>query len=64
MCGCPRAPRVGQSDHPRHASDCAKAGRHFNRRSSHHRGLLFYLLVEQAVELGHVPLTAIVGGRS
>ena len=34
----------------------------FNRRSSNHRGLLFYRLLEQAVQLEHVPLTAIVGG--
>jgi len=36
----------------------------FNRRSSNHRGLLFYRLLEQAVQLEHVPLVAIVGGRS
>jgi len=35
----------------------------FNRRRARHRGLLFYRLLEQAVELDHVPLTAIVGGR-
>jgi len=35
----------------------------FNRRSSNHRGLLFYRLLEQAVQLEHVPLTAIIGGR-
>ena len=35
----------------------------FNRRSSSHRGLLFYRLLEQAVQLEHVPLAAIVGGR-
>ena len=36
----------------------------FNRRSSNHRGLLFYRLLEQAAQLEHVPLAAIVGGRS
>ena len=36
----------------------------FNRRSSNHLGLLFYRLLEQAVQLEHVPLAAIVGGRS
>jgi transposase-like protein len=36
----------------------------FNRRTSSHRGLLFYRLLEQAAQLDHVPLTAIVGGRS
>lgn len=36
----------------------------FNRRTSNHRGLLFYRLLEQAVQLEHVTLTAIVGGRS
>jgi len=35
----------------------------FNRRSSNHRGLLYYRLLEQAVQLEHVPLTAIVGGN-
>ena len=35
----------------------------FNRRGSSHRGLLFYRLLEQAVQLEHVPLSAIVGGR-
>jgi transposase-like protein len=35
----------------------------FNRRGSNHRGLLFYRLLEQAVQIEHVPLTAIVGGR-
>ena len=36
----------------------------FNRRRSRHRGLLFYRLLEQAVQLDHVPLAAIIGGRS
>ena len=36
----------------------------FNRRGSNHRGLLFYRLLEQAVQLDHVPLAAIAGGRS
>lgn len=36
----------------------------FNRRTSNHRGLLFYRLLEQAVQLQHAPLTAIVGGHS
>jgi len=35
----------------------------FNRRSSSHRGLLFYRLLEQPVQLEHVPLAAIVGGH-
>jgi transposase-like protein len=35
----------------------------FNRRSSNHRGLLFYRLLEQAVQLEHVPLAAIARGR-
>ena len=35
----------------------------FNRRSSRQRGLLFHRLLEQAVQIDHVPLTAIVGGR-
>jgi transposase-like protein len=35
----------------------------FNRRSSHRRGLLFYRLLEQAMQLDHVRLAAIVGGR-
>jgi transposase-like protein len=36
----------------------------FNRRGSNHRGLLFYRLLEQAVQLEHVPLAAIAGGSS
>ena len=36
----------------------------FNRRGSNHRGLLFYRLLEQAVQLEHVPLAAIIGGRT
>lgn len=35
----------------------------FNRRGSSRRGLLFYRLLEKAVQLGHVPLSAIVGRR-
>jgi transposase-like protein len=35
----------------------------FNRRGSNHRGLLFYRLLEQAVQIDHVPLTAITGGH-
>ena len=35
----------------------------FNRRSSRHRGLLFYRLLEQTTQIDHVPLTEIVGGR-
>ena len=35
----------------------------FNRRSSQRRGLLFYRLLEQAIQIDPVPLTAIVGGR-
>jgi transposase-like protein len=31
----------------------------FNRRGSNHRGLLFYRLLEQAVQLDHVPASAI-----
>jgi transposase-like protein len=34
----------------------------FNRRNSNHRGLLFYRLLEQAVQLDHVPLAAIAAG--
>jgi transposase-like protein len=35
----------------------------FNRRSSQRRGLLFYRLLEQAVQLEPAPVAAIVGGR-
>lgn len=31
----------------------------FNRRGSNHRGLLFYRLLEQAIQLEHVPIAAI-----
>jgi transposase-like protein len=36
----------------------------FNRRGSNHRGLLFYRLLEQAVQLEHVPLAAIAARSS
>ena len=36
----------------------------FNRRNSNHRGLLFYRLLEQAVQLDHVPAVAIAVRRS
>ncbi len=35
----------------------------FNRRRSRQRGLLFYRLLEQAVQLEPVPVAAISGGR-
>lgn len=35
----------------------------FNRRSSNQRGLLFHRLLQQAMEIDHVPITAIIGGR-
>lgn len=35
----------------------------FNRRGSNHRGLLFCRLLEQAVQIDHVPRTAIAAGR-
>ena len=35
----------------------------FNRRSSQRRGLLFYRLLEQTVQVDPVPVTAIVSGR-
>jgi transposase-like protein len=35
----------------------------FNRRSSRRRGLLFHRLLEQAIQIDHVPITAIAGGR-
>jgi transposase-like protein len=46
---------------PQHLDDyLSEFSFRFNRRSSNHRGLLFYRLLEQAVQLDHVPLTAIV----
>ncbi len=36
----------------------------FNRRASNHRGLLFYRLLEQAVQTEPRPLESIVGGAS
>lgn len=36
----------------------------FNRRRARHRGLLFYKLVQQAVNMEPVPYDTIVGGRS
>jgi len=50
---------------PQHLDDyLAEFAFRFNRRSSHHRGLLFHRLLEQAVQLDHVPVTAIMSGRS
>jgi hypothetical protein len=34
----------------------------FNRRGSNHRGLLFYRLLEQAVQLEPRPLAKLLGG--
>jgi len=36
----------------------------FNRRGSNHRGLLFYRLLEQAVQTEPRPLASIIGGTS
>jgi hypothetical protein len=36
----------------------------FNRRGSNHRGLLFYRLLEQALQTEPRPLARIVGGAS
>ncbi len=35
----------------------------FNRRNSRQRGLLFYRLLDQAIQVDHIPLSAIVDGR-
>ena len=49
---------------PQHLDDyLAEFTFRFNRRNSNHRGLLFYRLLEQAVQLEHVPLAAIASGR-
>ncbi len=50
---------------PQHLDDyLAEFAFRFNRRSSNHRGLLFYRLLEQAVHLEHVPVSAITSSRS
>jgi len=50
---------------PQHLDDyLAEFAFRFNRRSSNHRGLLFYRLLEQAVQLEHVPVSAITSSRS
>ena len=36
----------------------------FNRRSSRHRGLVFYRLLEQAMEIDHVPIRDLVGRQT
>jgi hypothetical protein len=36
----------------------------FNRRGSNHRGLLFYRLLEQAVQIEPKPLAKILGGSA
>ncbi len=35
----------------------------FNRRSARHRGLLYYRLLQQAVNTGPVTLDQLIGGR-
>ena len=35
----------------------------FNHRHSNSRGMLFYRLLEQALQIEHVPVAKIVGGR-
>ena len=35
----------------------------FNRRHSRHRGLVFYRLLEQAIQIDHVPVSALIGGK-
>ena len=35
----------------------------FNRRRSRHRGLVFYRLLEQAMQVDHVPISQLVGGK-
>ena len=50
---------------PEHLDDyLAEFAFRFNRRSSTHCGLLFYRLLEQAVQLDHVPLATITGNRA
>ena len=34
----------------------------FNRRRSRHRGLVFYRLLEQAMQIDHTPIHALTGG--
>lgn len=47
---------------PDHLDDyLAEFAFRFNRRTSTHRGLLFYRLLEQAVQLEHVPFAKIAG---
>ena len=36
----------------------------FNRRSSRHRGLLFFRLIEQALDIAPAPARTIIGGRT
>ena len=36
----------------------------FNRRHSNSRGMLFYRLLQQALQIEHVPIAQIVGGRA
>ncbi len=35
----------------------------FNRRTSRHRGLVFYRLLQQAVQVDRVPFSRLVAGR-
>ena len=50
---------------PQHLDDyLSEFAFRFNRRGSNHRGLLFYRLLEQAVQLDHVPIAAIAARRA
>ncbi len=57
--------RVGETKQPRgrHRAPARPYVFRFNRRASRRRGLLFYRLLEQAVQLDHVPVREIIGGR-
>ncbi len=57
--------RAGETGRPkdRYRASARPYTFRFNRRTSNHRGLLFYRLLEQAVQLEHAPLAAIARGR-
>ena len=58
--------RAGETGRPkgRYRASARPYTFRFNRRTSKHRGLLFYRLLQQAVQIEHVPVAKIVGGRA
>ena len=56
--------RAGETDRPKgqYRASARPYTFRFNRRGSSHRGLLFYRLLEQAVQVEPTPLAKLLGG--